>query len=151
MWFVEGTEIISAQKKIVIFQYIRSNMTDLNQEHDDTLECFTYVQKDGDTISVSKATHSNVYDVVRYLVKDKQLPQPIKHGTDDFKKAQAAIRKRKQREKEKKEAESDGQEPAHKKRKVPAKFKKSLRSLMFTCPRKLHFVGYNLLAIWVGP
>jgi hypothetical protein len=124
-------------------------MTD-NQEHDDTLECFTYVQKDGETISVSKATHSNVYDVVRYLVKDKQLAQPIKHGTDDFKKAQAAIRKRKQREKDKKEAETDGQETAPKKRRViPPSFKKSIRSFFFTCPRVKETEGVNARTEWL--
>lgn len=113
----------------------QANMPD-NQEHDETLVCYTYVQKDGETTPVSKATHSNIYDVVRYLVKEKQLTQqPIKWGTSDFKKAQASIRKRKEREKAKRELEASGEEPEHKKRKVPAKFKKSLQSSMFTCPR----------------
>jgi hypothetical protein len=65
-----------------------------------------------------------VYDVVRYLVKENQLTQPINWGTSTFKKAQAVIRKRKQREKELEEA--DGEEPEQKKRKVPTKFKKTL-------------------------
>jgi hypothetical protein len=114
-----STEKIEAQ---IFFPTYQTNMTDNqtnltdnqanmpdNQEHDETLECCTYVQKDGETISVSKATHNNVYDVVRYLVKEKQLTQPIDWGTSDFKKAQAFIRKRKQREKELEEA--DGEEP----------------------------------------
>ena len=46
-------------------------MTD-NQEHEEPPQCYTYVHKDGEAISVSKATHSNIYDVVRYLVKEKQ-------------------------------------------------------------------------------
>ena len=75
----------------------QANMPD-NQEREEPPQCYTYVQKDGETISVSKATHSNIYDVVRYLVKEKQLTQPIKWGTSDFKKALASIRKRKYRE-----------------------------------------------------
>ena len=77
----------------------------------------------------------NIYDVVRYLVKEKKLTQPIKYGTPDWKKAQEAVKKRRQREKAKRELEASGEEPEHKKRKVPAKFKKSLQSFMFTCPR----------------
>jgi hypothetical protein len=123
-------------------------MTD-NQEHDDTLECYTYVQKDGETISVSKATHSNIYDVVRYLVKEKKLTQPIKYGTPDWKKAQEAVKKRRQREKAKRELEASGAEPEHKKRKVPAKFKKTLRSFMFTCPRVNETEGVNARTQWL--
>jgi hypothetical protein len=64
------------------------------------------------------------------MAKEKQLTQPIKWGTSGFKKALAVIRKRKQREKELEEA--DGEEPEQKKRKVPTKFKKALRSSMST-------------------
>jgi hypothetical protein len=65
-------------------------------------ECFTYQPKDGaETILVSKATHSSIYDVVRYLVKEKKMIQPIKHGTPDFIQARDTIRKRKKAKKEK--------------------------------------------------
>ena len=124
----------------------QANMPD-NQEREEPPQCYTYVQKDGETISVSKATHSNIYEVVRYLVKEKQLTQPIMWGTSDFKKAQAVIRKRKQREKELEEA--DGEEPEPKKRKVPAKFKKTLRSFMFTCPRVKETEGVNARTQWL--
>ena len=70
----------------------QANMPD-NQEHEEPPQCYTYVQKDGETISVSKATHSNIYDVVRYLVKEKQLTQPIMWGTSDFKKGSGGCRR----------------------------------------------------------
>jgi hypothetical protein len=79
------------------------------QEPEDTPQCYTYVQKDGETISVSSATHSNVYDVVCYLVTEKNLAQPIQWGTPEFNKAKAAIRKRRQREKDKQDAEDIGE------------------------------------------
>jgi hypothetical protein len=72
-----STEKIEAQKKL--FSTYQTNMTD-NQEHEEPPQCYTYVHKDGETTSVSKATHSNIYDVVRYLVKEKQLTQPIHWG-----------------------------------------------------------------------
>jgi hypothetical protein len=121
-----------------------------NHEHEEPPQCYTYVQKDGETISVSKATHSNIYDVVRYLVKEKHLTQPIKWDRDpksDYQKALACIRKRKEREKELEEA--DGEEPEHKKRKVPGTFKKTLKSIMFTCPRVKETEGVNARTQWL--
>jgi hypothetical protein len=123
-------------------------MTD-NQEHDDTLECYTYVPKDGETISVSKATHSNIYDVVRYLVKELKKPQPIKYGTPDYKKAQGVIKKRRQREKAKRELEASGAEPEPKKRKVPRTFLTTFKSIMFTCPRVKETEGVNARTQWL--
>jgi hypothetical protein len=125
-------------------------MTD-NQEHEEPPQCYTYVQMDGETVSVSKTTHSNVYDVVRYLVK-KGNAQPIKWVRDpksDYQKAMACIRKRKEREKKKKEDDASGEEPEHKKRKVPAKFTKALRSFMFTCPRVKETEGINARTQWL--
>ena len=95
----------------------------------------TYVQKDGETISVSSATHSNVYDVVCYLVTEKNLAQPIQWGTPEFNKAKAAIRKRRQREKDKQDAEDIGEPEQKKVRKVPRKFSKALTSCLITIPR----------------
>ena len=60
-----STEKIEAQKeKKSTYQTNmtgnQTNMTD-NQEHEEPPQCYTHVQKDGETISVSKATHSNIY------------------------------------------------------------------------------------------
>jgi hypothetical protein len=53
----------------------QTNMTD-NQEHEEPPQCYTYFQKDGEAISVSKATHNSAYDVVRLTDGQRETAYP---------------------------------------------------------------------------